>query len=123
MNIDRLGFNGYSWGGWNGPIVLALDDRFKTGVFVSGGIPPTLARPEASSASFASRVKVPVLMISGKHDILRPVATFQKPMFDSLGTADEYKRHAILDGGHSPPRNQLIRETLDWLDQHLGPVN
>jgi len=123
MNIDRLGFNGYSWGGWNGPIVLALDDRFKTGVFVSGGIPPTLARPEASSASFASRVKVPVLMISGKHDILRPVATFQTPMFDSLGTADEYKRHAILDGGHSPPRNQLIRETLDWLDQHLGPVN
>ena len=123
LNLDRLGFNGYSWGGWNGPIVLALDDRFKTGVFVSGGIPPTLARPEASSASFASRVKVPVLMISGKHDILRPVATFQKPMFDSLGTPDEYKRHAILDGGHSPPRNQLIRETLDWLDQYLGPVN
>lgn len=42
--------------------------------------------------------------------------------FDSLGTAEEHKRHAILDGGHSPPRNQLVRETLDWLDQYLGPV-
>ena len=123
IDLERLAFHGFSWGGWNGPIVLALDDRFKTGVFVSGGIPPTLARPEASSASFASRVTQPVLMISGKNDILRPVETFQRPMFESLGTADEDKRHAILDGGHLPPRNQLIRETLDWLDRYLEPVN
>ena len=92
-------------------------------MFVSGGIPPTLARPEASSASFASRVSQPVLMISGKNDILRPVETFQRPMFESLGTADEDKHHAILDSGHEPPRNPLIRETLDWLDRYLGPVN
>ncbi len=78
---------------------------------------------KASERLLTSGVKAPVLMINGKHDILRPVATFQKPMFDSLGTPDEYKRHAILDGGHSPPRNQLIRETLHWLDQHLEPVN
>jgi formylglycine-generating enzyme required for sulfatase activity/pimeloyl-ACP methyl ester carboxylesterase len=122
MDLARLAYYGYSWGGWNGPIVLALDDRFKTGVFVSGGIPPSLARPEASSASFAARVNAPVLMISGRHDVLRPVATYQTPMFQSLGTSDDRKRHAILDGGHSPPRNQVIRETLDWLDQYLGLV-
>ena len=122
IDLDRLGYHGFSWGGWMGPVVLALDNRFKAGVFVSGGIPPVLGRPEASSASFASHVRVPVLMISGRHDILRPVETFQKPMFDSLGTAEENKRHAILDGGHSPPRNQLIRETLEWLDRYLGPV-
>lgn len=122
MDLDRLAYYGFSWGGWNGPIVLALDDRFKTGVFVSGGIPPTLARPEASSASFATRVKAPVLMISGRHDVLRPVATYQTPMFESIGTPDDQKRHAILEGGHSPPRSELSRETLDWLDQYLGPV-
>jgi formylglycine-generating enzyme required for sulfatase activity len=122
MDLDKLGFYGFSWGGWNGPIVLALDERFETGVFLSGGIPPTLARPEASSASYASRVTQPVLMISGKNDVLRPVATYQAPMFESLGTAPELKRHAILDGGHVPPRPQIVRETLHWFDRYLGPV-
>jgi dienelactone hydrolase len=122
MNLDELGFYGFSWGGWNGPIVLALDKRFDTGVFLSGGIPPTLARPEASSASYASRVTQPVLMISGKNDVVRPVATYQAPMFESLGTPDELKRHAILDGGHLPPKTLIVRETLGWFDRYLGPV-
>jgi dienelactone hydrolase len=122
LDLSRLGYYGWSWGGWNGPIVMALDDRIRAGVYVSGGIPPTVARPEASSASFASRVSAPVLMISGRHDVLRPVETFQAPMFESLGTPPGRKRHAILEGGHAPPRNQLVRETLDWFDTYLGPV-
>jgi dienelactone hydrolase len=122
MNLDKLGYYGFSWGGWNGPIVLALDERFDAGVFLSGGIPPTLARPEASSASYASRVTQPVLMISGKNDVVRPVETYQVPMFESLGTPDALKRHAILDGGHLPPRPGFVRETLAWFDQYLGPV-
>jgi len=122
MDIDKLGYYGFSWGGWNGPVVLALDERFKTGAFLSGGIPPTLARPEASSASYASRVTQPVLMISGTDDVIRPVETYQAPMFESLGTPDELKRHAILEGGHLPPRDSIITETLDWFDRYLGPV-
>ncbi|MDH3901889.1 MAG: SUMF1/EgtB/PvdO family nonheme iron enzyme [Xanthomonadales bacterium] len=122
IDISRLGFFGVSWGGWNGPIVMALDDRFKAGVYVGGGIPPTRARPEASSASFAARVSDPVLMISGRHDMLRPVETYQAPMFESLATPAEHKRHAILEGGHIPPKNQLIRETLAWYDTYLGRV-
>lgn len=122
MDLDRLGFYGFSWGGWNGPIVMALDDRFETGAFLSGGMPPTLARPEASSASYASRVTQPVLMISGEHDVIRPVATYQAPMFESLGTPDDLKRHAILDGGHVPPKEQVIAEVLAWFDRYLGPV-
>lgn len=122
MDLDRLGFYGFSWGGWNGPIVLALDDRFDTGAFLSGGIPPTLARPEASSASFATRVTQPVLMISGEHDVIRPVATYQAPMFESLGTPENLKRHAILDGGHLPPQGEIIAEVLAWFDRYLGEV-
>jgi len=122
MDLDRLGYYGFSWGGWNGAMVLALDRRFKTAVLVSGGIPPTLARPEASSASYASRVTQPVLMISGEHDVIRPVATYQTPMFESLGTPDHLKRHAILDGGHVPPERQVIAEALAWFDRYLGQV-
>jgi hypothetical protein len=61
-------------------------------------------------------------MISGRHDVLRPVATYQTPMFESIGTPNDLKHHAILEGGHAPPQSQLSRETLDWLDQYLGPV-
>ena len=122
MDLERLGYYGFSWGGWNGAMVLALDARFKTAVLVSGGIPPTLARPEASSASYASRVTQPVLMISGEHDVIRPVETYQTPMFESLGTPLHLKRHAILDGGHVPPERQVIAEALAWFDRYLGQV-
>ena len=120
LDLDKLGFFGFSWGGWNGPMVMALDDRFVTGVYLSGGIPPTLARPEASSASYASRVTQPVLMISGKDDVIRPVATYQAPMFESLGTSAADKRHAILEGGHLPPWEAVVAETLAWFDEYLG---
>ena len=120
LDMNKLGYYGFSWGGWNGPMVMALDHRFKTGVFLSGGIPPTLARPEASSASYASRVTQPVLMISGRDDVIRPVATYQAPMFESLGTPAPQKRHAILEGGHVPPREAIVAETLAWYDRYLG---
>ena len=29
----------------------------------------------------------------------------------------------LYDTGHNIPRNELIKETLNWLDQYLGPVN
>jgi len=33
------------------------------------------------------------------------------------------KRHYVFEGGHVPPRQQeVVRETLDWLDRHLGPL-
>ena len=59
-------------------------------------------------------------MISGKDDVIRPVATYQAPMFESLGTTAELKRHAILEGGHLPPWTAVVAEALDWFDQYLG---
>ncbi len=50
---------------------------------------------------------------------LKPLKT---PMFRLLGTPKEHKRHAIFETGHVIPRNELIKETLDWLDRYLGPV-
>ena len=32
------------------------------------------------------------------------------------------KRHVIYETGHSPPDNEIIRESLAWLDKYLGPV-
>ena len=44
-------------------------------------------------------------------------------MFRMLGTPSADKRHAVLDGGHLPPRPQNVyKEILDWLDRYLGRV-
>ena len=37
-----------------------------------------------------------------------------------LGTPTDRKRWVVYDGGHNVPREQLISETLDWLDKYLG---
>jgi hypothetical protein len=61
-------------------------------------------------------------MINGRYDFIFPVETSQQPLFRFLGTKEPDKRYALFDSGHVPPRNDIIRETLNWLDTHLGPV-
>jgi serine/threonine protein kinase len=40
----------------------------------------------------------------------------------STGTDPAHKRHYLSQASHAVPRNELIRETLDWLDRYMGPV-
>jgi hypothetical protein len=64
-------------------------------------------------------------MVSGRQDFTFPVETAQNPLFRLLGTPEPDKRHLLFDGGHdliSVKRTQVVRETLNWLDQYLGPV-
>jgi hypothetical protein len=51
-----------------------------------------------------------------------PLESSQKPMFRFFGAPEKDKRHAVLESGHIPPRAQMIKETLDWFDRYLGPV-
>jgi hypothetical protein len=46
----------------------------------------------------------------------------QKPMFDFLGAPREQKKYLLYDTAHNVPRNEMIKETLDWFDRYLGPV-
>lgn len=43
-------------------------------------------------------------------------------MFQLLGSPPDPKRQLVYEAGHLVPRPQLIKETLDWYDKHLGPV-
>ena len=66
---------------------------------------------------------IPVLMLNGRYDFLLPLQACQIPMFQHLGSAERDKSHILLDIGHEdPPRHPVMRETLKWLDRHLGPV-
>jgi dipeptidyl aminopeptidase/acylaminoacyl peptidase len=80
------------------------------------------ALPEADQLNFAPHVKAPVLMLNGRFDFFCPVETSQLPMYNLLGAPKEEKRRVVYETGHNIPRNELIKETLDWFDRYLGPV-
>jgi eukaryotic-like serine/threonine-protein kinase len=123
IDHDKIGFFGISWGASTAPRILALEKRIKLGVLVGGGLPVERQAPEADTINFAPRVTMPVLMINGKYDFDTPLNTCQIPLFRSLGTPAKDKRTAVFDAGHIVPRNEMIKETLDWLDRYLGPVS
>jgi len=119
---DKIAYAGFSWGAGMAPLFLALESRFKAAVLIVGGFYLQEAFPEADPVNFASRVKLPVLMLNGRFDFFFPTDSSQEPMFDMLGTPAEHKRRIVYDTGHTIPRTELIRESVSWLDRYLGPV-
>jgi dienelactone hydrolase len=119
---QKLAFYGYSAGAALGAILTAVEDRLKASVLYTGGFHHQKTFPEVDQLNFAPRVTVPTLMINGRYDFSFPVESSQESMFRTLGTPEEYKRHITFESGHTVPRNDLIRETLAWLDLYLGPV-
>jgi eukaryotic-like serine/threonine-protein kinase len=53
-------------------------------------------------------------MLNGQYDFFNPVETSQEPMFQLFG---KDKRHVVFECGQLIPRNEVIKETLDWLDR------
>jgi len=105
-----------------GPIMTALEPRFKASILLGGGVGETPLLPDIEPTNFAPRVRVPTLMVAGRQDFARPVETLQRPVFNLLGSPPDQKRLALIDGGHIPRLQDIIREILDWLDRYLGPV-
>ncbi len=103
--------------------MLAVEERFDAGVLLVGGFLFQRAQPEVDQINFVPRITLPVLMLNGRYDFFFPAETSQKPFFELLGTPPEHKKMFVYDKGHSVPRTELIKETLDWLDRYLGPVS
>jgi predicted Ser/Thr protein kinase/predicted esterase len=122
IDPDKLAYYGYSWGGRLGGIMIAVGGRFKTAVLYVAGFRFQKQKAEVDPFHFVSRVRIPVLMLNGRYDSFFPYQTAQLPMFRLLGTPEEHKRQLLYDTGHNIPRNQLIKESLEWLDRYLGPV-
>ena len=122
IDCSKLAYYGVSWGGEMGGIVPAIETRIKVVVLHVAGLSLERSLPEVDALNYVSRVKRPVLMLNGQYDHYFPVETSMKPMFKLLGTPAEQKRSVLYPTGHAVPRNQLIKEVLDWLDRYLGPV-
>ena len=122
LDVKRLAYYGLSWGGVMGAILPAVEPRIKTNVLYVAGLLFQRALPEADQINYVTRVRQPTLILNGELDFFFPPETSQKPLFELLGTPREHKKRLVFPGGHSVPRTEMIRESLRWLDQYLGPV-
>lgn len=122
IDHNKLAYEGASWGAAMGLLLPAVEERFKTLVLICPGFYLQSRLPEVDQLNFAPRVKAPVLMLNGRFDFIFPVGSSQEPMFRLLGTPNEDKRRVVYDTGHDIPRDEMIKEALNWLDRYLGPV-
>jgi dienelactone hydrolase len=123
LDHSKLAYYGYSWGAEMGAIVPAVEPRIKACVLALGGLDFHRSLPEVDTINFISRVKQPVLILNGHYDFFFPVESTQEPFYRLLGSRKDQKKRLLYETGHNIPRNELIKETLNWLDQYLGPVN
>lgn len=120
---DKIGYLGWSWGGYFGGILPAIEKRIGAVVLNVGGMVMNKSLPEVDQINYLPRVTQPTLMLNGKHDMFFPLETSQKPMFELLGTPAEHKKRIVYDAGHLVPRLDFVKETLAWYDTYLGEVN
>jgi dienelactone hydrolase len=116
----RTAYFGFSWGGMLAPIALAMEPRLKAAILLVGGFSSLPTQPEVDPFQFVTHVTVPVLMLNGEYDMIHPVDTSARPMFDLLATPEQDKRLSISPVGHLVMYPSMVGETLDWLDRYLG---
>ena len=123
IDAERVAYAGFSLGSSLAPMLLAGETRVRTAVLWAGGFGTQQPGAAPVTVNWVRRTTIPTLMLNGRHDFVFPLESHQKPMFDLLGAPDENKRHVVYDAGHWPlPRNEVILESVNWLDRYLGPV-
>jgi formylglycine-generating enzyme required for sulfatase activity len=122
IDSTKFAYFGFSWGGYMGGIIPAVERRLKASMLYVAGLSMERARPEVDPLNYLPRVKSPVLMLNGKYDFFFPSETAQKPFFEFLGTPAADKKWILYEGGHDVPRTDLIKESLAWLDKYFGQV-
>jgi eukaryotic-like serine/threonine-protein kinase len=125
IDSEAISVLAFSLGATIAPNFAALDDRLGPQIWLAGGLQRwTLNHPaETFPINFLPRVNVPVLKVAGRDDVLfGPPELSREPVIDRLGTPEEHRRLVLLEGGHIPEWDEVIAESLDWLDRYLGPV-
>ncbi len=122
IDAEKFAYLGISWGGMLAPIILSTEPRLRVAVLGVPGLSPLPTQPEVDAFHFVSRASQPVLMLSGEYDMIHPLETSARPMFELWHAPKDQKRHVIVRGGHLVPYYVMVQETLAWLDRFLGPL-
>jgi formylglycine-generating enzyme required for sulfatase activity/pimeloyl-ACP methyl ester carboxylesterase len=122
IDMQRLAYVGLSFGAGSRLVFAAVDQRFRSVVFIGAGIDervhPTL--PEAANFNFAPYIKPPKLVINGRQDEEHPWTTRALPLWNLLRGPKEL---VLIDGvGHHPPAEQRVPPIQAFLDKTLGAV-
>ncbi|MBI1872265.1 MAG: S9 family peptidase [Acidobacteria bacterium] len=147
-DADRLGIEGWSYGGYMTSWIIGHTDRFKVAVagaavtnlqsfygttdiqrFIEweyDGFPWDHADKirEHSPITFAPRAKTPTLILHGEADVRVPIEQgFQlHTVLRKVGTTVEFVRYPREGHGFREPahRRDRYRRTLEWLERYLG---
>jgi hypothetical protein len=125
IDTRKLAYVGVSMGSAEGVDFTALlQDKLRGVILLDGGFFLNKFAPGVDPVNFAPRLKIPVLMMNGRYDFSFPVKESQDPLFKMLGTPDSDKRHVVMDSPHDVTikHAELVKDTVDWLDKYLGPV-
>lgn len=122
ISTDGLAYYGISWGAAMGPIMISMEKRFQVGILYVAGLGLQKRQPEVDPIHYLPRLKTPILMLNGRYDHFFPYETSQIPFFELIGTGEENKKMVLHETGHFVPRTELIKESLNWLDKYLGPI-
>jgi formylglycine-generating enzyme required for sulfatase activity/dienelactone hydrolase len=119
---DKIAAFGISGGANWFSEVPAIEKRIKATIVMGGGFSSVSRRlAEISQFNFTPRVKIPVLMLSGKYDYAYP-GEQTKLLFQLFGTPEEDKHLKIYETGHAIwYKNEWKRDALDFLDKYFGP--
>ena len=108
---------GVSWGGQLGVNILAIEDRFKTGILFVGGISLDDVREEIQPEKYAARIKTPTLLLNGRYDFYFPYKSSQLPLYNLMDLDNTNKRHVVVEYAHYVPYHIVAEETINWINR------
>jgi formylglycine-generating enzyme required for sulfatase activity len=121
LDPARIAFFAISAGSWQGVILVAVENRYRSVLFVGTGLDPREVSdiPAANRINFAPHIAAPKLMIQGRYDESNPLTSEAEPLYRLM---PEPKRLQIFDGGHVPVRKIGLPMFIKWFDESMGRV-
>lgn len=115
LDLNRLGFVGYSLGSMIGLPAVARDGRFKAAVFCLVGEGGLVGTVEGQGADVPLLAGVAVKIVGKLQDELVPRAATEA-LYNALPGP---KQIGWLPGGHFEIGPDVVRAARDWLKEHL----
>jgi formylglycine-generating enzyme required for sulfatase activity len=118
---SRIAFEADSAGVWAGVVLVAVDPRYRSALFVGSGVEPreVADATAANRINFLPHITAPKLTLQGRYDESAPYVSEFEPFYRLL---PQPKRAVIYEGPHVPPLEVYLRESQKWFDETLGKV-